>query len=57
MVEDERISLYRLRAAELRALAESSSNWTLAVEFRNIADSFDVLAEIAEKRAKISAPL
>lgn len=52
MVEDERTSLYRRRAAELRAMAEQCKDFSLASECRRIAASFDDLADFVERSAK-----
>jgi len=49
MEDTPHVSYYRRRAAELRAHADTTNNFTLKLEFLKIATSFEELADLAAK--------
>ena len=51
MHESQPSSTYRQKAAELRAAADRSSNFSIRCDLLDAADNYDRLADFAEKEA------
>jgi len=51
MRESQPTSTYRQKAAELRATADRSTNFSVRCDLLDAADNYDRLADLAEKEA------